>query len=78
MHYLKYKYTIYIHMHCLILVHPLNAISLKFYSSMQQQVKLLPTNRKVAYADGNSLCPIGEVHVKFKLVRKSLMMSLSS
>ena len=45
----------------------INAISLKFYSSMQQQVKLLPTNRKVVSADGDSLGPIGEVHVKFKL-----------
>ena len=44
----------------------INAISLKFYSSMQQQVEL-PPNRKVASADGDSLGPIGEVHVKFKL-----------
>ena len=43
----------------------INAISLKFYSSMQQHVKMLPTNRKVVSADGNSLGPIGEVHVKF-------------
>ena len=45
----------------------INAISLKFYSSMQQQVKLLPTNRKVASANGNSLGLIGELHIKFKL-----------
>ena len=45
----------------------INAISLKFYSSMQQQVKLLPTNRKVVSIDGDSLGPIGEVHIKFKL-----------
>ena len=45
----------------------INAISLKFYSSMQQQVKLLPTNRKVVSADSNSLGLIGEVHVKFKV-----------
>ena len=45
----------------------INAISLKFFSFMQQQVKLLPTNRKVVSADGNSLGPIGEVHLKFKL-----------
>ena len=45
----------------------INAISLKFYSSMQQKVKLLPTNRKVVSADGDSLGPIGEVHVKFNL-----------
>ena len=45
----------------------INAISLKFYSSMQQQVKLLPTNRNVVSADGKSLGPIGEVHVKFKV-----------
>ena len=34
---------------------------------MQQHVKMLPTNRKVVSATGNSLGPIGEVHVKFKL-----------
>ena len=45
----------------------INAISLKFYSSMQQQVKLLPTNRKVVSADSNSLDPVSEVHTKFKL-----------
>ena len=45
----------------------INVISLRFNSSMRQQVKLLPTNRKVVSTDGNSLGPIGEVHVKFKL-----------
>ena len=45
----------------------INTISLKFYSSMQQHVKLLPTSRKVASIDDDSLGPIGEVHVKFKL-----------
>ena len=45
----------------------IKAISFKFYSSMQQHVKLLPSNRKVVSADGDSLGPIGEVHVKFKL-----------
>ena len=44
----------------------INAISLKFYSSMQQHDKLLCTNRKDVSADSNSLGPIGEVHVKFK------------
>ena len=33
----------------------INAISLKFYSSMQQHVELLPTNRKVVSADADSL-----------------------
>ena len=45
----------------------INAISLKFYSSMQQHVKLLPTNRKFISADSHSLGPNGEVLVKFKL-----------
>ena len=36
---------------------------------MQQQVKLLPTNGKVVSADGDSLGSIGEVHVKFQLVK---------
>ena len=34
---------------------------------MQQQVKLLPTNRKVVSVDSDSLGPIGEVHIKFKV-----------
>ena len=45
----------------------INTISLKFYSSIQQHLKMLPTNRKVVSADGNSLGPIDEVHVKFKI-----------
>ena len=44
-----------------------NALSFKFSSHIQQQVKLLPTNRKVVSADGNSLGPISEVHLKFKV-----------
>ena len=34
---------------------------------MQHQLKILPTSRKVVSADGNSLGPIGEVHLKFKI-----------
>ena len=34
---------------------------------MWQQVKLLPTNRKIVSVDSDSLGPIGEVHVKFRL-----------
>ena len=45
----------------------INAISFKFYSYIQHQVKLLPTNRKVVSADGDSLGPIGKVHLKFKV-----------
>ena len=45
----------------------INAISFKFYSSIQQKVKLLPTNRQVVSADGNSLGPIGEVCLKFQV-----------
>ena len=45
----------------------INAISLKFYSSIQQKVKFLHTNRKVVSADGDSLGPISEVHLKFKI-----------
>ena len=45
----------------------INTISLKFYSSMQQHLKMLPTNRKVVSVDSDSLGPIGEVHVKFKI-----------
>ena len=45
----------------------INGISFKFYSSMQQHLKMLPTSRKVVSADGDSIGPIGEVHVKFKI-----------
>ena len=45
----------------------INAISFKFFSHMEQQLKVLPTSRKVVSADGNSLGPIGEVHLKFKI-----------
>ena len=45
----------------------INALSFKFFSHIQQHVKLLPTSRKVVSADGNSLGPIGEVHLKFKV-----------
>ena len=45
----------------------INALSFKFFSHIQQHVKLLLTSRKIASADGNSLGPIGEVHLKFKL-----------
>ena len=34
---------------------------------MEQQLKVLPTSRKVVSADGDSLGPIGEVHLKFKI-----------
>ena len=57
----------YIHKHCLIKVHQLMQYHLQFYSSMQQHLKMLPTSRKVVSADGNSLGPIGEVHVTFKI-----------
>ena len=45
----------------------INAISSKFYSSIQQKVELLPTNRKVVSADSDSLGPISEVHLKFRI-----------
>ena len=45
----------------------INALSFKFFSHIQQHVKLLPTTRKVVSADGDSLGPIGEVHLKFKV-----------
>ena len=45
----------------------INAIPSKFFSSLQQQLKVIPTNRKVVLVDGNSLGPIGEVHLQFQL-----------
>ena len=35
----------------------INAISSKFLRSLNQQLKVIPTNRKVVSADGNSLGP---------------------
>ena len=45
----------------------INAISSKFFSSLQQQLKVIPTKRKVVLADGDSLGPVGEVHLQFHL-----------
>ena len=45
----------------------INMISHKFFSSIQQQNKLLPTNKKVVSADGYSLGPISEVQTKLKV-----------
>ena len=45
----------------------IKAISSKFFSSLQQQLKVIPTNRKVVSADGDSLGPIGEVHLQFQI-----------
>ena len=45
----------------------INAISSKFFRSIHQQLKIIPTNRKVVSVDGDSLGPVGEVHLKFQL-----------
>ena len=45
----------------------INAISFKFYSTMQQHLKMLPTSRNVVSAHGDSLGPISEVHLKFRI-----------
>ena len=45
----------------------INTISSMFFSSLQQQVKVISTNRKVVSADGDSLGPIGEVDLKFQI-----------
>ena len=45
----------------------INALSYKFFSHIQQYVKLLPTTMKVVSADSNSLGPVSEVHLKFKV-----------
>ena len=45
----------------------INAISSKFFRSIHHQLKIIPMNRKVVSADGNSLGPVGEVHIKFEL-----------
>ena len=45
----------------------INTISHKFFSLIQQGFKPLPTNKKVVSADSDSLGPISEVHIKFKV-----------
>ena len=45
----------------------INAISHKFFSSLQQQLKVIPNNRKVVSADSDSLGPTSEVHLQFKI-----------
>ena len=45
----------------------INAISSKFFRCLYQQLKIIPTNRKVVLADGDCSGPIGEVHQKFQL-----------
>ena len=45
----------------------INAISSKFFRSLQHQLKVIPTNRKVVLVDGDSLGPISEVHLQFQL-----------
>ena len=42
-------------------------MSSKFFSSLQQQLKVIPTSRKVVSADGDSLGPVGKVHLQFQL-----------
>ena len=36
---------------------------------MQQHLKMLSTSRKVVSADGDSLGPIGEVHIRFRIAK---------
>ena len=45
----------------------INAISSKFFKSLHQQFKVIPTSKKVVSADVHSLDPIEEVHLKFQL-----------
>ena len=45
----------------------INALSFKFFSHIQQSVKLLPITRKVVSPDSNSLGPISKIHLKFKV-----------
>ena len=40
---------------------------LSFSVPYSNNLKVIPTNRKVVSADGNSLGPIAEVHIKFQI-----------
>ena len=53
--------------HCSDTGASINALSFKFFRQIQQHVKLLTTSRKVISTDSNSLGPISEVHLKFKV-----------
>ena len=41
-----------------------------FFGHMQQQFNILPNSRNIVSADGDSLGPVGEVHLKFKIGNK--------
>ena len=45
----------------------INVLSFKFFSHIQQHVRLLPTSRNVVSVGGNSLDPVSKVHLKFKV-----------
>ena len=45
----------------------INTISFKFFSTLQQQLTFIPTNKKAVSTDSDSLGFIGEVHIKFKI-----------
>ena len=45
----------------------INTISSTFFRSIHHHLKMIPTNREVVSADGDSLDPVGEVHIKFQL-----------
>ena len=41
----------------------INAISFKFFRSIYHQLKMIPMNRKVVSAEGDSIGPVGEGHI---------------
>ena len=45
----------------------INPLPFKFYSKMQQQLKILPSSRKAVSAGGNGLGLVGDIHLKYKI-----------
>ena len=67
MQYTEYKLVSYIQLHCSVQAHPFMSYHLIFTAECNISLKILPTSRKVVSADGDSLGPIGEVHLKLKI-----------
>ena len=54
-------------MHCSIQVHPLMQFYLSFTLPCSNRLNCYPPTEKNVSADGNSLGPVGEVHLKFQV-----------
>ena len=67
MHYIMFKYITHKFKHCSIQVHPLMQYPSSFTVTYNNRLKCYPPTEEFFSADGDSLGPIGEVHLKFKV-----------